>query len=361
MAMLAEHVDPPAPLGGSDAKVEKPNARRWVQIVEVWKQPREAKFRKGDTAPQTDDVPVLKPGERCLFLGSWDEQLSVVTWHSPIKGSADYFDYLRGFPAKDRAPRDTIAYAFPFLNSQDAQVASDAWDDFADEILNEPRSAKGIASVKWIREQWKVKDVPWNRTGALGVLLGLEGNEGDAELLRGRIVEQSDELSFRQEMAGVMLGYLLLSGEKGLSFLETTKLSGSIDVPYSETYFALQAIRALWNQFETRFEKERLRSAVRLLLDRPELADFVIIDLIRWKDWSLHERLMTMLDDPDFASPAVKRNIVRYFLASIHEGNSRVKAGEPFPAHAAVSREMLKTLRQRAPDLVSKVEKYFPN
>lgn len=49
-----------------------------------------------------------------------------------------------------------------------------------------------------------------------------------------------------------------------------------------------------------------------LLLERKEMADLVITDLARWKDWSIQDRLMTMYSDENYDIPAIRRAIVRY-------------------------------------------------
>jgi hypothetical protein len=52
------------------------------------------------------------------------------------------------------------------------------------------------------------------------------------------------------------------------------------------------------------------------LLDQPQLADLVIADLARWKDWSVQERLMSLYGKGDYNIPSIKRSIIRYMLAS---------------------------------------------
>ncbi|GIS58489.1 MAG: hypothetical protein CM1200mP2_07140 [Planctomycetaceae bacterium] len=103
-----------------------------------------------------------------------------------------------------------------------------------------------------------------------------------------------------------MSGYLLLVGEKGLPLIEQLKLKNQflVDangkvltdkkgrkklVPFSETYAAMQALRFMWSYADGRIAKPRLGQSMRILLDRPKLADLVIADLARWKDWSIRE------------------------------------------------------------------------
>ena len=50
----------------------------------------------------------------------------------------------------------------------------------------------------------------------------------------------------------------------------------------------------MWTYEPDIIPKGRLKESLRLLLDRPELADLVIADLSRWKDWKIMDRLMTI-------------------------------------------------------------------
>ena len=112
-----------------------------------------------------------------------------------------------------------------------------------------------------------------------------------------------------------MAGYLLLTGEEGLSLIEDTKLRNN-DAVFSETYAGMSSLRFLWTYAPERIPAERLRESMRILLDRPDLADLVITDLARWEDWSVVDRLFQMYGQEDYGIPSIKRNIVRYFLVA---------------------------------------------
>src|SRR5262249_44376298 len=136
--------------------------------------------------------------------------------------------------------------------------------------------------------KWVVSPtVPPSRTGLYGLMLGLCGTEEDAALMQQKITETSD--GFRLGIEGVMGGYLLLTGEKGLEIVERSKLQ-SKEAPFRETYAAMQALRFLWQSGAGKTPADRLKTSMRLLLDRPEVSDLVIADLARWKDWSVQPR-----------------------------------------------------------------------
>ena len=95
----------------------------------------------------------------------------------------------------------------------------------------------------------------------------------------------------------------------------------------------------MWSYADGRIAKPRLRQSMRILLDRPELADLVIADLARWKDWSIQDRLMTMYQDKAFNVPAIKRAVVRYMLVCTKDVPKKGTAG-PLPNVSRSHREL---------------------
>ena len=192
-----------------------------------------------------------------------------------------------------------------------------------------------------------------DRLALYGLMLGVCGNELDAELLRRIIIKQTDD--FRIGIDGVMSGYLLLTGEQGLKLLDQTKIKNK-QAPFSETYSALQAVRFMWSQAPGKIEKERLLLSVRFLLDHPEIADMVIDNLARWKDWSVQDRLMGLRLPDDYRGAAINRAIIRYMIRSTKDV---AKDGTvEIPEHVVKGRAYLETLRKRDPEAVRKAENF---
>jgi hypothetical protein len=96
---------------------------------------------------------------------------------------------------------------------------------------------------------------------------------------------------------------------------------------------------------------------MRLLIDRPELADLVIADLARWKDWSLQSRLIELYGTEEYNVPSIKRAIIRYMIASTKD----VPSGgvEKVPEHAAAGAKYLQRLREKDPKMVNEAERFF--
>ncbi|HWL09919.1 MAG TPA: hypothetical protein VNQ76_16045 [Planctomicrobium sp.] len=292
-----------------------------------------------------------KPGELFLILGSVNQ--GEVEWSSPLEVTETSFKYIVEAPAKDAPAVTRLAYYLKFFENSDSLVANDAYAEFA----NAQYEDIVLLSSQMPREklrQWLVDpEISPTRIGLYGLMLGLSGKPEDAPFLKAKILEETD--AFRLGIDGVMGGYLLLTGSSGLKVLEEAKLTNP-DVPFSETFAAMQSLRFMWQYAKGRIPPEELRGALRLLLKRPNLADLVIVDLARWDDWSVMDRLMTMYDNEDYQVPSVKRAIVRFMLIA---DKSEKGDSADIPPHVKKARENLVLLREKDPKTVKSAERFF--
>lgn len=292
-----------------------------------------------------------KPGDMFLLLGTKATELE---WGSPLEVTETSFNYITQAPTKEAPPIERLAYFVKFLEFPDQIVADDAYGEFAN------AQYKDIVAIKdqFPREKLRVwladpKTVP-SRLGLYGLMTGLCGTDEDAEYLKTRLLEPVE--GFRLGIDGMMGGYLVLTGDKGLQVLEDAKLRDK-SVPFSETYATMQALRFMWTYGDGRISKDRLRQSMRIILDRPELADLVIIDLGRWQDWSVSDKLMELYGKAGYDIPSTKRAIVRFFLTA--EAAKPKDPKEPLPEHVVIAQKHLKTLREKDPETVKAAEEFF--
>lgn len=277
-------------------------------------------------------------------------------WSTPIDISEAAAGYLAELPQPGTPEGARLLFFMNYLENPDDTVSNDAYAEFA----SSPYEIIVPLADKMPRErirQWVVSDkTSPTRLGLYGLLLGLCGDESDIAVMEAKITEQTDD--FRLGIDGVMGGYLLLAGEEGLKLIEETKLKDKT-IPFSETYAAMQALRFLWTdaiktEGETRFTKDRLRQAMRTLLERTELADLVIADLARWSDWSQMDQIYALYDAEGYDVPSIKRAVVRFYLAA-----TRVKENPPTDAQKEQAEEYLAELRDRDPKTVKAAERFF--
>ena len=174
------------------------------------------------------------------------------------------------------------------------------------------------------------------------------------------------DTDFRLGIEGVMSGYLLITGEKGLDVLEQHKMLSTTYInqdgeekklPFSEVYATMQTLRFMWTYEPDRISKDRLKQSLRMLLDRPELADLVIADLARWKDWGVKDRLMEMYDKEEFDIPSIKRATIRYFFYCSKDVEESETAD--LPAYAVSAAEHLKVLEEKDPKTYANAKRFL--
>lgn len=331
--------------GGQPAKDQDGGFTEY-EVVEVVSQPVGGKLAKGSKVKLVR-YRAAKAGDLYMLLGTTAG--AVIDWGSPIEVTEDSFTYVKNSPKPELPTNERLKYFLKFLEHPNPMVSTDAYGEFA----NAPYADITAIATDFPREKLRTwlsdPQISPSRLGLYGLMLGLCGKDDDALVLEKKIFEPTSE--FRLGIDGIMGGYLLLTGEKGLALIEEKKLADK-KVPFSETYSAMQALRFLWQYGDGKFEPERLRRSMRLLLDRPELADLVIADLARWKDWSVQDRLMAMYGKDDYDIPSIKRAVVRYMLACSKD----MMAAERDVTNATLH---LADLEARDPKTVSDAKRFF--
>lgn len=319
------------------------------KIVSLLKGPKD-EFKKGDKVTLVR-YRVGEPGDLFVLMGT---QGTVIEWGSPLEVTETAYQYMAQAPSPEAPVGKRLAYFLKFLENPDQLIANDAYGEFANAPYDDIASIADLMPRDKIREWIANPDTPATRMGLYGLLMGLAGNEQDAKLMEQKITEKTDD--FRLGIDGVMSGYLLLKGEDGLDLIDEQKLKDK-DVPFSETYAAMQALRFMWQYADNRIDKERLRESMRILLDRPELADLVIADLARWKDWSVQDELMELYDTDEYNIPSIKRAVVRYMLVCAKDAPEGDAAETP--EYVADAKVHLESLREKDPKTVKEAERFF--
>jgi len=335
------------------------------QIVQLVRD--ESHTLKKDARILLDRYRVAKPGDLFLLFGTQINER--IEWSSPLEVSEASFNYVVQAPSKESPVTQRLGYYLKFLEYPDPLVADDAYAEFSNAPYGDIVQLASQMPREKLRQWLHSAETKPTRLGLYGLMLGLCGNSEDAAFLKGKVLEQTD--GFRLGIDGVMGGYLLLTGKDGLNVLEQEKLKNT-KAPFSETFAAMQSLRFMWEYAPGRIPPDDLRSAMRLLLERPNLADLVIVDLARWSDWSIMNQLMAMYQDPNYQVPSIKRAIVRFML--IAEKNPAAASGTAAPpqptavqevstpaapAHVTQARANLVILREQDPKTVKAAEKYF--
>lgn len=262
--------------------------------------------------------------------------------------------YVAESPSRTVPDAKRLEYFAKFVGDSDPVVAVDACLEFvnADEA-GIPWPVKDLPR-DLLRRRFHDPKTPLACQATHGLMLGLSGDRGDAVILKRKIIDVQDER--RSGIEGVMVGYLLLTGEPGLRFLESAKL----DIRHSsdeDAYAAVLAIRYLQSHRNGKFTSERLSKALHLAIDRPGFACTIIADLARYKDWSLQKGLMERYGTADFSDDSTKRAIIRYMIHSTNDLPAIVQ--ENLPRHAVDGATFLRQLRASDPQLAGDEEMLY--
>ena len=181
-----------------------------------------------------------------------------VHWAGIVKVTSACCDYIVAAPDSSRPTAERMAYFIPHLESADPQIKQDAFFELNDISFDELLPLEKKLPTEHLRKWATDQKTPYSRADWYAFLLGLCGHKEDADLLKKVVGEPGKE--FRWKLDGAMIGYLLVSGEKGLDHLEQSRLQAR-DVLFSERYAVMAATRFLWKyapeKFATRDYKPR--------------------------------------------------------------------------------------------------------
>jgi hypothetical protein len=161
--------------------------------------------------------------------------------------------------------------------------------------------------VSWIRNP----DVPASRRRLYLTMLGVCGEPEDIAMLEEML--QSNDRNMKAGLDAMIGCYLTLRGAEGMPLVEKLFLKDK-SAEYAETYAAIMALRFHGSETDI-IPRERILAALRLMLNRPELADLVIPDLARWEDWSVMPQLVQLFKDADEKSSWVRVPVINYLRA----------------------------------------------
>ncbi len=318
VAVIAKLVKRPDP-GALAPRAEGPLPKGAFEVVEVLKGSDllEAAGHSGAGAKPIETIFLDEKPVGSLFLLLAVEPPQLV-WSSPIAITEKTVGYLKKLPSLPASGPDRLAFFQEHLEDPDEVLARDAYDEFA---IASYADLKGLEDrmdpsqlLAWIEDP----KVQASRRRLYATMLGVCGTKADAEriarILTGEgLGEKATEL--RAGLDALIACHATLTGEEGLDLVDRLFLDRSRkDVPFTETYAAVMALRFLGEE-KGIVPRERVVRSLRLLLDEPKLADLVIADLARWEDWTVLERLVEIFEKATSDNIFVREPIVNYLRA----------------------------------------------
>jgi hypothetical protein len=331
-AVIARLVEPP-PAGSLSPRAEGPLPKGKFAVVEVLKGSalvEEAGLLgagAGDGKSNLIETITLeeKPvGTLFLLMGIEPPKL---VWSSPIPVSERAVAYLKKLADLPEKGADRLAFFQQHLEDGDETLARDAYDEFAVAPYEDVRGLENRMDptqlLAWI-ENPKVQS---SRRRLYATMLGVCGTKADAERI-GRILvggnsgteaaagpQQADMAELRSGLDALIACYVTLRGPEGLDLVDSLFLQRKDrDIPFTETYAAVMALRFLGEESQA-VPRQRVLQSLRILLDEPKLADLVIADLARWQDWSAVGKLTELFEKAEADNIFVREPVVNYLRA----------------------------------------------
>ncbi len=316
-AVIAKLVEPP-PASALGPNAEGPLPQGRFAVVEVLKGAelvQAAGLLEGETLLSAIMIEAKPIGDLFLLMAVEPPDL---IWSNPIAVSDRAIAYLKQLGSLPEAGPDRLAFFQRHLEDDDDALARDAYDEFA---VAPYKAVQGLENrmdptklLEWIENP----AVPSNRRRLYATMLGICGTPADASrieriLLGEELGDDADDI--RSGLDALIACYVVLRGPTGLDLIDSLFLDRrSRDIPFTETYAAVMALRFLGEE-STVVPRERVLESLRLLLNEPKLADLVIADLARWSDWSVIDQLTQIYADATPENLFVREPIVNYMKA----------------------------------------------
>lgn len=252
-----------------------------------------------------------------------------LTWGDPIVMSAECKSYVQEVMQLSEQADERLRFFLSRLEDDDEVIASDAYDEFARAPYEHVVALKEDYDPGQLLDWIKSEEVPDSRRRLYFMLLGVCGSQEQLPQVKSLL-----EKGIADKQAGldsIIACYLSLSGAEGLPLINERLLSNT-DAGYGPTYAAIMALRFHGTEGGVIEQAEVIKS-FRLLLSRPSMADLVIPDLARWKDWDSADRLAKLFKDVEPENRFVRIPIVIYMkLCPLPEAKKYMKEFEKIDA-----------------------------
>ena len=318
-----------------ELNVETPVGK--FEIVEVLKGADQVAGEKVIEVAYFDDKPV---GTEFLVEGA---QPPVIAWTPPVVLTPRSHKYLSDLMKLRADGSARLLYLMDYLGDKEELLASDSYDEFALAPYSALKAIKDKMPHDVLVKRVLDPEVVPSRRRLYLTMLGVCGNDKDLPVLE-KLLKVKDP-KFKAGLDATVACYLVLRGEKGLPLIEDLFLKQETD-EYTDIYSVVMALRILGQEKNGPIPLPRIVQTMRLVLDHPRVADQAIMDLARWQDWTVVDRLVTLFksDDQDVSS-WVRVPVVNYLRAC------------PLPK----AKEYLAELRKIDPKAVRQSETLYPD
>jgi hypothetical protein len=268
-------------------------------------------FKKTVAIPKYVNQPGTKFVLFCdVYKGRIDAYRAV-----PVESGSELVQYVTGaVKKKETSLTDRLQYCFPYLNSKEFEVSLDAYREFANADYKDYRDMASKLDPKVLVGWLGDPKTPAYRFGLYASLLG---HCGKADLGHGAFLRKLILDSDRHKgsgLDGMLVGYVMIEPKEGWAFVQD--LISTPDRDFNTRYACLRAVRFLWSQRPDLVTKADRVKAVVAATRTPDLADFAIDDLRKWRCWEATKDVMGLVGQKSHDVGVIQRAILRFALQS---------------------------------------------
>lgn len=261
----------------------------------------------GDKVVKTLYLGQAAKGSKFLITAIPSEQSKII-WAAPIALPERGPEYLAKVLKLPKEGPERLIFFQEYIQDKDDLLARDAYDEIAKTAYTDIVKAKDKLRredfIKWIQDP----ETTASKRRMFFSLLSVCGKPEDVPMIEKMI--RSTDRRDRSGLDSMLNCYMALLGEKAMPLIEELFLKDP-NVDYTDRYSAIMAIRFQGTEGKA-VPRERLIEALRLNLDHPKVADLVVMDLARWKDWEVMDRLVEMFKKSTDETIFIREPVINY-------------------------------------------------
>jgi hypothetical protein len=221
--------------------------------------------------------------------------------------------YLRGLPIVgpdgDRTAR--LRYAFDYLSDPEAEIAADAFNEWAASSNRDVAKVAVTLPPEKIRSLLASPKTPVHALSLYGYLLGACGNAGDAAVLKRWILAPDERMA--NALDGLLAGLIALEPDEGWRLARA--IIADKERSFVQRHSVLRMLRFLHDSYADQPAQRKLVFATMGWMARQDdLLDLAADQLGTWKCWDFTNELLAAYGTPAAAAPITKRALLRYAL-----------------------------------------------
>lgn len=279
-----------------------------------------------------------EPNKRYLLQGVEPPDF---IWDLPSPISDEAQSYIRAVLKLPDDSSKRLVFFSKHLSSNDTFIATDVYDEFALAPFEEIQAISKDLDRTQIRQWLDAPSCSTQRKQLYFMLLSVCGNNDDADWMEAKL--RGNDPSDLQGLDALIASYLMLEGEQGLDLVNNLFVADQ-NRQFKEVFAALAALRFHASDVK-RIESTAIADHLAAFLDRADIADLVVSDLMRIGDCRHVDRMRSLYDLSHLNQQlSIRTPIVNYLRC----------------CNSKQAEELLAEIEKRDPDTIRRAKAQFP-